>query len=527
LEGRFGGRGKKLIQISINSYAKICRYLKTTDKDFVNILINITDFQLMPGNEQTHLINVFKSLTTQTILGITLYSPSVQLDFLIDLIHQYNLSKTIRIGIAHPCLNYPNQYLKPKHYPIIGQRIIRFLHKVNKNDISLQFDCGFVPCMFPVENLKDIQKFSVDIGKRCSPIIDIMPDNSLIPCFPLSTKWREYLTNTIDQQTIIQVFEKQMSFYRQSGIYKECQSCTLKQNGDCFGGCLASTIKRFQKAEFSFSIESDVILKNGSDDLNNNLKENNNCNLNIDEKSSKNRNWIIPYVDHPISFWNEIKDKYFNNIQEVYFPISSDIVHTERPVQQLLNLKAFLKEVKLPCSLLINPITLPFPAKEIAPKIIEEIKRLIDKYRIIGATISNLLIAECIHKEFPGLDLTASVLMDISHTNQIVMIKDIFKSVVPSSRIMRNAKALLSIKQSFQGKVRLIVNESCIPACPFRIQHFYEMPGSKKYPESLCRDLLKEFPWLTLSGSWVLPQHLHYYDNFRPLYRITFKINCI
>jgi len=28
LEGRFGGRGKKLIQISINSYAKICKWYK-------------------------------------------------------------------------------------------------------------------------------------------------------------------------------------------------------------------------------------------------------------------------------------------------------------------------------------------------------------------------------------------------------------------------------------------------------------------------------------------------------------------
>lgn len=94
------------------------------------------------------------------------------------------------------------------------------------------------------------------------------------------------------------------------------------------------------------------------------------------------------------------------------------------------------------------------------------------------------------------------------------MIKETFDVIVPSSRIMRQLKKLYILKKSFNGKIRLIVNEGCLPGCPYRIQHFYEMGNEVPYPKTLCQSIFKEKPWLRLTGSWVLPQHIHFYDGY-------------
>jgi hypothetical protein len=57
-----------------------------------------------------------------------------------------------------------------------------------------------------------------------------------------------------------------------------------------------------------------------------------------------------------------------------------------------------------------------------------------------------------------------------------------------------------------------LVNEACIPGCPFRTQHFYEMGYSDTFPLSLCQRMLEEHPWLRLTGAWLLPKHLVYYE---------------
>jgi hypothetical protein len=72
--------------------------------------------------------------------------------------------------------------------------------------------------------------------------------------------------------------------------------------------------------------------------------------------------------------------------------------------------------------------------------------------------------------------------------------------------------ALKALREAFLGKIRLMVNEACLPGCPFRTQHFYEMGGNIGHPHSLCNKLLKQHPWMRLTGAWVLPQHLHLYN---------------
>ncbi len=222
--------------------------------------------------------------------------------------------------------------------------------------------------------------------------------------------------------------------------------------------------------------------------------------------------WSIPYIDQPVSFWYELSDQYEKYIDGVYFPLSLDSVSSGRPLQPAQHLNEFLRNAPFQLSILVNPIILSRPVAEISGIIIEKIKELYGEYNIHSVTVTNVMLAEKIKEGIPEIKLTASALMDIFSPNQLAMINDVFDVLVPSSRIVRNLPALSSLKKSFKGSIKIIVNEGCLPNCVFRIQHFYEMGAKIEYPKSLCAEILDQKPWLRLTGSWILPQHLHFYQ---------------
>jgi hypothetical protein len=157
-------------------------------------------------------------------------------------------------------------------------------------------------------------------------------------------------------------------------------------------------------------------------------------------------------------------------------------------------------------------VVLPGSLEEIGPLIVEELRRLAGEYGLCGVTVADPGLAARIREALPGLPIVGSVLMDVAEPVQVAMLDDVFDTLVPSSRIMRDRPALDALRSVFPGRVRVIVNEACLPGCVFRVQHFYEMGTSAPAPRSLCDVLLRARPWLRLTGAWVLPQHLHLYD---------------
>jgi hypothetical protein len=221
----------------------------------------------------------------------------------------------------------------------------------------------------------------------------------------------------------------------------------------------------------------------------------------------------IPYIDQPLTFWEGINEKYGSYIKEVYFPLPHFSIGTGRPLQPDRFLYDFLNSRILPASVLINPVVLPDSLENLLEGIVDTIRLLSEHGNLIGATLTNLNLAKYIRKRFPSLELTASTLMDVFTPGQTLLLNDLFDYVVPSSRIVRNLPALKVLRTSFKGKIRLMINESCLPDCLYRTQHFYEMSDRViSFPESLCRETLEEYPWLALTGSWILPQHLRFFE---------------
>jgi hypothetical protein len=222
--------------------------------------------------------------------------------------------------------------------------------------------------------------------------------------------------------------------------------------------------------------------------------------------------WIIPYVDQDLSFWEELADRFGSHIKEVYLPLPGEIVGSGRGKQPDDRLEDFVRHAPLPKSVLLNPIVLPRPVEEIAPLVLDALRRLHGEHGITSVTVASLLLARRIRETFPEFEISASVLMGIARPAQVLMAQDWVDAITPDNSLVRDLNGLRRLREVFRGEIRLLVNEACIPGCPHRTQHFFEMGYGDFHPQSLCQRMLEERPWLRLTGAWILPRHLVYYD---------------
>ncbi len=234
--------------------------------------------------------------------------------------------------------------------------------------------------------------------------------------------------------------------------------------------------------------------------------------------------WVIPYIDQEIHFWEDIAGQFGDQIHSVYFPLPAKIVASGRAPQPDRYLNDFLHFQALPKTVLVNPILLNRPADEMIPPILNALRELFYDFGVQHVTVSNLTLARAIRRAIPDLKIASSTLMGIATPAQALMAEDWIDTLIPDTRVLRDLPALERLRQAFRGQVRLIVNEACLPGCLHRVQHFYEMAYSDFYPQSLCRDLLVDRPWLRMTGAWVLPQHLHYYDGLYDSLKLSGRV---
>ncbi len=222
--------------------------------------------------------------------------------------------------------------------------------------------------------------------------------------------------------------------------------------------------------------------------------------------------WIIPYVDQPLDFWQEVNRRFGLQVKEVYSPVPGRLFASGRPPQPERFLSDFLRDVPLPKGVLVNPIVLPRPVEVVAPQVLTALRRLEGDYGVRSVTVANPTLARRIKEALPGWKVTASVLMGLVTPAQVWLVGDGVDAITADNRLVRDLSGLRQLRQAYSGEIRLIVNEACLPGCPFRTQHFYEMGYGDEFPQSLCQGLLEQHPWLRLTGAWVLPRHLHFYD---------------
>jgi hypothetical protein len=234
--------------------------------------------------------------------------------------------------------------------------------------------------------------------------------------------------------------------------------------------------------------------------------------------------WIIPYVDQELDFWQEIQDRFGTQIREVYFPMPQGRFASGRGRQPEQHLDEFLRRAPLAKGVLVNPIVLPLPVDAMAPDVLSALQWLREEFGVRSVTVANPMLARLIKREFPDWHISASVLMGITSPAQAWLVQDCVNAITVDSRLVRDLAGLQCLRAAFPGEIRMIVNESCLPGCLFRVQHFFEMGYSDDFPQSLCQQILEEHPWLRLTGAWILPRHLAYYDGLYDALKLAGRV---
>jgi MoaA/NifB/PqqE/SkfB family radical SAM enzyme len=220
----------------------------------IRVLIHATAGGAAAAFPDPAVRTVLERLGGRVSLGMTVSSPAFEYRTIFRAFDEFRLKRSLRVGLAHPDPAGANAFLRPRRYEETGRRVAELAESAEAGGIALEFDCGFVPCMFP-EDLRERAEGIPDLGRRCSPILDVLPDLSVIPCFPLAGVWRSGrgLIEGAGAEDLRRRAGERLEPFRNVTLFPECRRCPLREDGRCGGGCLAAALRRARFVPFEIS----------------------------------------------------------------------------------------------------------------------------------------------------------------------------------------------------------------------------------------------------------------------------------
>jgi MoaA/NifB/PqqE/SkfB family radical SAM enzyme len=253
--GEIARRGLQIFIFSSGYMAeKTVRRLLDFAPDQLRVLVNIST----PPTEsraRRRRDRVLARLGARAMLGVNIQAAQSvhELDAALRLALEGGNHPVIRIGLAHPTLAADNRCLHPKYYPFVGAALARLRAAAAARGVRLQYDCGFVPCMFA-----DAPEPANEIA-HCGPIVDILPDGAIVSCYALAALPGPHLGATDTARALREGFARALSAYQDMGIYRACRDCAWAARGECARGCRAIVIKRQLQAGFGSGIEAEPV----------------------------------------------------------------------------------------------------------------------------------------------------------------------------------------------------------------------------------------------------------------------------
>jgi len=221
-------------------------YLLKIPVDNLSFVCNYNHPKTSTANETKQINRFFMHFSKYISLSFNLYQKDFDFTFLVDAILKYDLKKHIRLGLAQPIPGQKNECLSINEIRGMTANLRKQLDILEKNRISIGFDCGMPLCVFSNEDVGRL--FKLNRGRvpfSCGPAIDIGPDMQVWACFPLANYERKSLYDFNNVAEINNYFSIRQNNIRkeQCGIFEACQTCTFLKEDLCKGGCLAHFVK--------------------------------------------------------------------------------------------------------------------------------------------------------------------------------------------------------------------------------------------------------------------------------------------
>jgi sulfatase maturation enzyme AslB (radical SAM superfamily) len=249
-------RGKKLVVFSngLIPESALQALLKVPSSECA-VLVNLASGDALPGVRRQQE-NVLTRLGQRACPGYTISRVNhPDLIRLLDVIDRTGCRRSLRLALAQPSSG-ESVFVHPKQYSQISPHICALAVEAGRRQVQVEFDCGFVRCMFSVEELSLLRANHVSVNWHCSPVWDIAPDASGFPCFALAGELR--IPDSLDRNLKeLQInFDSAFSVLRVAGVFPECSTCELRVIEGCSGGCLAATLRRFRHEPVTYTLNA-------------------------------------------------------------------------------------------------------------------------------------------------------------------------------------------------------------------------------------------------------------------------------
>lgn len=253
----------------------------------------------------------------------------------------------------------------------------------------------------------------------------------------------------------------------------------------------------------------------------------------------------IPY-NYDFNLVQEVVKKYTKNVEELYLPADQAVVGSGRPHKQP---KGYDKQIPVIISLmhkhgikvnmLINGQSegLTFYKKGNLKRLLEYIRFFSDECALDSITVIDTIHLQDIRNYIPDIKLHGSVNLMVNTVQKARYLKELgINMITIDKELNKNMSMIRKIKDATGLSLKMLVNDSCLPDCLFRIQHAnavshvgrlsydeYEEFGKDINPVFIrhCGKLYQKSPWLFFKSSFIRPEDIKHYEGIIDLVKIA------
>lgn len=222
--------------------------LQGVDPMQLAFVVNLNNPKETPFSENNAIGHFLTAFSRYSNLSINVYKLGFDYSYALQTINKYGLQRHIRLGLAHPIPGKHNKCIRPEDFPQMATELMDYLPTFEAFDIHVGFDCGMPLCVFTDEQLGRLFKHTMGRANfHCGSAIDVGPDMMTWACFPLSGYRKRSLLEFQDHRELVDYFA---SFHQSvrtevGGIFEKCDSCKMRLQGLCSGGCLSHCLNKF------------------------------------------------------------------------------------------------------------------------------------------------------------------------------------------------------------------------------------------------------------------------------------------
>ncbi len=221
-------------------------------------------------------------------------------------------------------------------------------------------------------------------------------------------------------------------------------------------------------------------------------------------------------------------------LYEIFFPIPNRISSTGRTLKQnddydneVMDLIKKAKEHNIISNILINPgcFGTSLLSSDFFVRIIEYLRFHNAEYGLGAVTVSDYILGREIKRAIPKIELECSSVAYVDTIQKAKYWEDIGCDilVIPPD-LNKNIRFIENLSSHLPNlKLKMIVNQACIPQCPMKIAH-NNLEGHNNDGQiyiDICEDIYRQKPWLFYSSSFIPPKRLKDYDDCISIYKLV------